>query len=83
MTTPSEWVFLTLQPSPVLYLDHIEDQGVELFRLCCEQDLEGIVAKPKQSPYRSDGAPLWIKIKNPAYSQAEGRHELFDSRRRR
>ncbi len=29
-------------PSPLLYLDHVEDQGVELFRLCCEQDLEGI-----------------------------------------
>jgi hypothetical protein len=23
----------------------------------------------------------WLKIKNPTYSQAEGRHELFEKRR--
>ena len=39
-------------------------------------DLEGIVAKRKDGSYRR-GAHWW-KIKNPAYSQAEGRHELFN-----
>ena len=69
-------------PSSVLYLDHINGNGVELFEQCCELDLEGIVAKPKQSPYRRlDGKPLWIKVKNPDYSQAEGRSELFNQRR--
>jgi hypothetical protein len=30
-------------------------------------------------PYRCDGVSTsWIKIKNPAYTQAEGRHELFE-----
>ncbi len=68
-------------PSHLLYLDHIEAQGEELFRLVCEQDLEGIVAKPKASPYLSDSGPsLWVKIKNPSYSQAEGRHEPFERR---
>ena len=49
---------------------------------CCERDLEGIVAKPKQSPYVSD-RPVWIKVKNPGYSEAEGRRELFEERLRR
>ncbi len=39
-------------PSRVLYLDHINGKGVELFEQCCKLDLEGVVAKPKQSPYR-------------------------------
>ena len=69
-------------PSRLLYLDHVEDQGVELFEMVCKLDLEGIVAKPKQSPYRElDGKPLWIKVKNPDYTQAEGRRELFNGRR--
>ena len=53
-----------------------------LFEEICERDLEGIVAKPAQSPYRTE-RPLWVKIKNPDYTQAQGRRELFESRRRR
>jgi ATP-dependent DNA ligase len=43
-------------------------------------DLEGIVAKRKDSLYRATEkpSPYWVKIKNPRYSQAEGREELFD-----
>jgi bifunctional non-homologous end joining protein LigD len=54
--------------------------GHKLFELMCTHDLEGIVAKRLKDPY----APRvrWLKIKNPGYSQAEGRHELFDSARR-
>ena len=45
-------------------------------------DLEGIVAKRKDSAYRvsEKPSPHWIKIKNPDYSQAVGRHELFERR---
>ena len=39
-------------PSRVLYLDHINGKGVELFEMVCKLDLEGVVAKPKLSPYR-------------------------------
>ena len=68
--------------SRVLYLDHINGKGVELFEQCCRLDLEGVVAKPKQSPYRRlDGKPLWVKVKNRNYSQAKGRRELFDRQR--
>jgi hypothetical protein len=38
--------------------------------------LEGIVAKKKWGGY-GDG---WFKIRNPKYSQYEGRHELFEKR---
>jgi ATP-dependent DNA ligase len=45
----------------------------------CKGNLEGIVAKRKNSKYPASAK--WIKIKNPAYTQSEGPHELFDSRR--
>ena len=66
----------------ILYLDHIQEQGVALFEQCVKLDLEGIVAKPEASPYRElNGKTTWVKVKNPDYSQAEGRRELFNSRR--
>jgi ATP-dependent DNA ligase len=45
----------------------------------CERNLEGIVAKRKNSLYRD--STRWLKIRNPKYSQKEGRKELFESRR--
>jgi ATP-dependent DNA ligase len=39
-------------------------------------DLEGIVAKRKVAPYGPEAT--WYKIKNRAYTQAEGRWELFN-----
>ncbi len=69
-------------PSRLLYLDYIEEKGEELFRLVCERDLEGIVAKPSESRYLAERSnSSWVKIKNPSYSQAEGRRELFEQRR--
>jgi bifunctional non-homologous end joining protein LigD len=70
--------------SRILYLDHIEKHGQRLFGKVCSLDLEGIVAKRKDSLYRATEkpSPYWIKIKNPHYSQAEGRQELFDPAQR-
>ena len=64
----------------VLYCDHIEGNGESLFRIACENDLEGIVAKKKGDPYLQDQAS-WLKIRNTSYSQWEGREELFDRER--
>ena len=64
------------QPSVLLYADHIEGRGVDFFRLACERDLEGIVAKRKAGAYGDS----WFKIRNPVYSQYEGRRELFEKR---
>jgi bifunctional non-homologous end joining protein LigD len=70
--------------SRVRYVDHVTGRGRDLFRLVCERDAEGIVAKWAQGRYHSDDATTsWLKVKNPAYSQAAGRHEFFDQRRPR
>lgn len=70
------------QPSRLLYVDHVDATGVKFFQAVCGMDLEGIVAKLKSAPYGTE-PPSWVKIKNPAYSQAEGRREKFDKMRAR
>jgi bifunctional non-homologous end joining protein LigD len=72
---------LPAEPTQILYADHVEKHGVEFFHKVCEMDLEGIVAKRMVAPYKS--TTRWGKIRNPNYSQKEGRRELFDSRRTR
>jgi bifunctional non-homologous end joining protein LigD len=64
----------------ILYAQHVDGRGKELFDEIWRRDLEGIVAKRKLSVYRDDGTG-WLKIKNPKYSQAEGRHELLTRKR--
>ena len=60
----------------ILYARHVERDGHALFALVCEQDLEGIVAKRREGTYGQD----WFKIRNPGYSQYNGRQELFQKR---
>ena len=45
----------------------------------CANDLEGIVAKRLVDPY--DTRVRWLKIKNRAYTQKEGRSDLFNGPR--
>jgi hypothetical protein len=61
----------------LLYVDHTKGAGTELYRLACQLDLEGIVAKKADSPYDDMAKGNWIKIKNPSYSQKEGRGDWF------
>ena len=63
-----------------LFADHIDANGTELFRAVCDQDLEGIVAKRRDGLY-TPAQTTWVKIKNPKYSQMDGRRELFEKRR--
>jgi len=56
-----------------LYVDHLEGDGARFFELACEQDLEGIICKPRTSRYPF----TWIKVKNPNCSQAIGRREML------
>ena len=60
----------------LLYARHVERNGAELYRLTCDRDLEGVVAKLKHGAY-GEG---WFKIRNPRYSQYEGRRELFEKK---
>ena len=56
---------------------YIEGRGVDLFNEVCQRNLEGVVAKRKNGKYATVSG--WLKIKNPQYTQSEGRHELFES----
>ena len=68
--------------SRVLFVDHTEGQGKALYQQISEHDMEGIGCKPAISPYRTiRGKTTWIQVKNPRYSQAEGRGDLFNRRR--
>jgi bifunctional non-homologous end joining protein LigD len=53
----------------------VEGRGRDLFGAAERLDLEGIVAKRKKDPYGP--GTVWYKIKNRAYTQLEGRGELF------
>jgi bifunctional non-homologous end joining protein LigD len=63
----------------MFYLDHVESDGRLLFEKVVKMDLEGIVCKRKDSPYKVTDEPsrYWVKVKNSRYSQLEGREELF------
>ena len=68
-----------VQPSRLLYVQHQADEGVRSFNAASRMDLEGLVAKLADGKYTPISS-TWVKIKNPAYSQAEGRRELFEAR---
>jgi len=68
--------------SRLLYHDHVDARGVALFDAVRGHDLEGVVAKWKRGRYHTDGQTTsWLKIRNPEYSQIEGRHDVFAPRR--
>ena len=60
--------------SRVLYLDHVEGDGRLFFEQIVKRDLEGIVCKQKDSPYKVTEKPsrYWIKVKNSRYSHWKG-----------
>jgi ATP-dependent DNA ligase len=52
--------------------EHVEDtDGALVFRQACVMGLEGIVAKRRDSRYRSGRCREWIKVKNPAHPAFE------------
>jgi ATP-dependent DNA ligase len=52
--------------------EHIEGtEGAVVFRAACNMGLEGIVAKRRDSRYRSGRCRDWIKIKNIAHPAIE------------
>jgi bifunctional non-homologous end joining protein LigD len=66
--------------SRLLYVDHIVGRGKDMFKLVCDQDLEGVVAKWKRGAYMADDRTSWVKIKNPRYSQIVGRERIFEKK---
>ena len=65
---------------PLYKILTLEEYGRALFSAIKRMDLEGIVAKRMTDPYAS--GTTWFKIKNPGYTQAEGRGEAFRPRER-
>jgi ATP-dependent DNA ligase len=65
----------------VRLVDGVNRRGVDFFRVACEHDLEGVVAKWSGGTYTSGPRTSWLKIRNPHYSQWENRRELFEARR--
>jgi bifunctional non-homologous end joining protein LigD len=66
--------------SRLLYLDHFVERGRALYRVACDRDLEGIVAKWIHGTYQTNvRGTSWLKIKNPEYSQMVDRRELFEA----
>jgi bifunctional non-homologous end joining protein LigD len=53
-----------------------------VFRQACVMGLEGIVAKRRDSRYRSGRCREWIKIKNPAHPAIERAMLIALSKRR-
>jgi bifunctional non-homologous end joining protein LigD len=70
---------------PVIRLcEHIEGaDGAAVFRAACVMGLEGIVAKRRDSCYRSGRCRDWTKIKNPAHAAIERAMLITLSKRRR
>jgi hypothetical protein len=66
--------------SRMRYADHVQHHGTALFQRVCKMDLEGIVSKHSLASYTTERT-TWFKIKNPKYSQMEGREELFERER--
>ena len=60
-------------------VEHVAN-GTDLFRVICDRDMEGIVAKQASARYTPE-VTTWVKIKNLQYSQAIGREDFFDHRK--
>ena len=56
----------TRAPPGLRFNEHMdEEDGPLVFAHACRLGLEGIVSKRKDSRYRSERSPDWIKSKNP------------------
>jgi hypothetical protein len=53
---------LQRHPKSVLYVEHVAT-GTDLFRVICDRDMEGVVAKQASARYTPE-ATTWVKIKN-------------------
>jgi bifunctional non-homologous end joining protein LigD len=47
----------------IRYAEHFEERGSEIFKHACEMNLEGIVSKLRDAPYRSGRSENFIKTK--------------------
>jgi hypothetical protein len=60
----------------ILYANHVATRGIELYEAISERDCEGIVAMHRESTNSTSAS--WLKILDTAYTQKEGKRELFE-----
>jgi bifunctional non-homologous end joining protein LigD len=53
----------SLEDSQILYADHIQGQGNDVFTHVCRFALEGMVSKLADSPYEQKRSRRWVKVK--------------------
>jgi bifunctional non-homologous end joining protein LigD len=51
------------QHSSIRLSEEVDADGAEFLKLACELELEGIIAKRLNAPYRSGRGGEWLKIK--------------------
>jgi bifunctional non-homologous end joining protein LigD len=71
---------LPVDTGPLYKTFTLEEHGRALFQAACRMELEGIVAKRKQDPYGA--GTVWYAIRNPGYTQDDGRIDPFRPRPR-
>jgi bifunctional non-homologous end joining protein LigD len=47
----------------IRYSDHVEGPGEEMYQTACRHELEGIISKLADGPYRSGRSRDWVKVK--------------------
>jgi bifunctional non-homologous end joining protein LigD len=63
---------------PILYTGHTDGKGTRLFGEACNCNLDGIIARRKDSSYDcSERRTTWIKIANPLYIRSQGGRRSF------
>lgn len=50
-------------PENIVYSDHRQEKGKEMFDSACDKELEGMIAKKRKSSYNSNRDGTWVKIK--------------------
>jgi len=48
---------------PIRYVDHLDEDGAVIFKHACDMNLEGIVSKLRDAPYRPGRSENFVKVK--------------------
>ena len=64
----------------IQFVEHLAHDGPIVFEHACRMNLEGIVSKRTDAPYRGGKSKVWLKSKNPASEavrrEREDRHRI-------
>jgi bifunctional non-homologous end joining protein LigD len=49
------------------YIEHLEAEGIEMFKIAASVGMEGVVGKRADSPYVAGRSRLWLKAKQAGF----------------